>query len=237
MNAAAARRGAAAWPAALLWLALAAPPLRGALEASMSTHMLLQMPLLAASGFAAVRALAPPRRARALELAGGCVPPVLAAMLAASYWMLPRALDAALADGAAELAKFVTLPLLVGAPLALAWERLGAVGRGFVWTNLASMLAVTGWLYLAAPVRLCNAYLASGQHEAGAWMVRLAAAILLGWLAGLLVGTPAQRGEAPAGAGAAPTGCAPARRRSPRSPAGTPRAPSGIRATRPDSRA
>lgn len=188
MKAIAARRGAAAWPAALLWLVLAAPPLRVALEGSMSTHMLVQMPLLAASGFAAVRALAPHRRARVLAQVGGVVPPVLAAMLAATYWMLPRALDATLVDAGAEFAKFATLPLLVGAPLSLAWERLGTLGRGFVWNNLASMLAVSGWLYLAAPLRLCNAYLASGQHEAGAWMVRLAAAILLGWLVSLFVG-------------------------------------------------
>jgi hypothetical protein len=34
--------------ALLLWLALGLPPLRHALESSMSAHMLIQMPLLAA---------------------------------------------------------------------------------------------------------------------------------------------------------------------------------------------
>lgn len=191
------RPGAAACWAALLWLALALPPLRDALEGSMRMHMLVQMPLLAATGFIAVRALAATRRARVLQLSGGSVPLVLAAMLAASYWMLPRALDAALADPAAALAKFITLPVLVGAPLALAWPRLGTVGRGFVWTNLASMLAVTGWLYVAAPVRVCNAYLASDQYEAGMWMVWLAVAILFGWLVGLFVGAAAPQSATP----------------------------------------
>ena len=37
---------------AILWLALAAPPVRAWLEASMALHMLLQLPLLAATGYA-----------------------------------------------------------------------------------------------------------------------------------------------------------------------------------------
>jgi hypothetical protein len=184
--------------ALLLWLALGLPPLRHALESSMSAHMLIQMPLLAAAGFAAAGALRPGVRARLLSWAGGALPLVLAAMLASSYWMLPRALDAALAEPAAEMAKFASLPLLVGAPLALAWPALGTIGRGFVWTNLSSMLAVTGWLYIAAPVRVCNNYLASAQYDTGMWMVRLAVLVFIGWLLAMLAGAP-RRAAAPAG--------------------------------------
>lgn len=174
--------------ATLLVALLATPPLRDALEASMTTHMLVQMPLLAMAGFAAARAL--PRRWRIglYRFAGGSVPLALAAMLASSYWMLPRALDAALVDAWAETAKFASLALLVGAPLALAWERLGSIGRGFVCTNFFSMLAVLGWLYIAAPVRLCNSYLVGEQASAGWSMVYLALALFAGWLASLFVG-------------------------------------------------
>lgn len=218
------RHAPGGWLALLLWLVLASPPLRHALEASMSTHMLVQMPLLAAIGFVGARALRAEVRVRVLRWLGGAVPLVLAAMFAASYWMLPRALDAALAEPVAELAKFVSLPLLVGAPLALAWPALGVIGRGFVWTNLSSMLAVTGWLYIAAPVRVCNSYLASAQQDTGMWMVRIAVLVFIGWLLAMLLGAPLRA-------------TAPASPRSPRSPADIPRDPSDNRATAARSRA
>lgn len=173
-------------PACIALLAL--PMLRGWLEASMTTHMLVQMPLLAAAGFIAVRGLPAAWRQRLRRWAGGALPLVLLALFASSYWMLPRALDAALNEPTAELAKFASLPLLVGAPLALAWERLGAIARGFVWTNFLSMLAVLGWLYIAAPVRVCNNYLESAQQDAGWWMVWLAIAGFAGWLVRWLAG-------------------------------------------------
>jgi hypothetical protein len=67
-----------------------------------------------------------------------------------------------------------------------------------VWTNLSSMLAVTGWLYIAAPVRVCNNYLASAQYDTGMWMVRLAVLVFIGWLLAMLAGAP-RRAAAPAG--------------------------------------
>ena len=162
----------------------------------MRAHMLVQMPLLALAGFVAAAALPPGRRSALHRLAGGSLPLALAAMLASSYWMIPRALDAALVDPWAETAKFVTLPLFVGAPLALAWERLGSIGRGFVWTNFFSMLAVLGWLYIAAPVRVCNSYLVGEQAVAGWSMVYLAIALFIGWLSSLFVGARPAPGEA-----------------------------------------
>lgn len=197
-----------ALPALATVLLLALPPLRQWLEASMSTHMLVQMPLLAAAGFIGLRGWSAARRARLRRWVGGPLPLVLVALFASSYWMLPRALDAALLDPWTELAKFVSLPLLVGAPLALAWERMGAIARGFVWTNFLSMLAVLGWLYIAAPVRVCNSYLQSGQYEAGRWMVGLAVAGFIAWLAAWLAGpgaTPPTEAADPAPASRAGT--------------------------------
>ncbi|MCO5101459.1 MAG: hypothetical protein M9885_11305 [Burkholderiaceae bacterium] len=156
----------------------------------MTLHMLVQMPLLAAAGFAAATALPAPRTQAIVDRVGGAVPCVLVASLASMFWMIPRALDLALADPAFETAKFVALPLLVGAPLALAWPRLGVLGRGFVWTNLASMLAVLGWLYRASPLRACNAYPVADQRAAGDWLVFLAIVVFVGWLATLFVAQP-----------------------------------------------
>lgn len=177
----------AALPATALIL-LATPPARLWLEATMSAHMLVQIPLLVVCGFLAIRSLDGWRQERMLAALGGAVPCVLLALVASSYWMLPRALDAALGQALAEVAKFVTLPALVGAPLALAWRRLGLIGRGVVWTNFFSMLAVLGWLYLAAPVRVCNSYSAFEQERAGWLMVALALGLFIAWLGALFVG-------------------------------------------------
>ena len=171
-----------------LYLLLATPFVRSALEATMTLHMLVQIPLLAAIGVVACRLLAGHTQDALLDRAGGAVPCVVLATFASSYWMLPRALDDALAIPLIEAAKFVSLPLLVGMPLALAWRRLAAIGRGFVWTNFISMLAVLGWLYIAAPVRLCNSYLVDQQENAGWWMVKLSILLFAGWLGGLFFG-------------------------------------------------
>ena len=171
------------------YLLLATPVARDWLEATMSRHMLVQMPLLVIIGIIACRLLPAQWQNSIVIGLGGAWPSVIVAMFASSYWMLPRALDAALTDPLAEVAKFLSLPLLVGFPLALAWRRLTLIGRGFVWTNFFSMLAVLGWLYIAAPVRVCNSYLVNDQENAGWYMVMGSVLLFLWWLGALLVGS------------------------------------------------
>jgi|GEM_PF-296312 len=173
----------------LAYLLLATPMARGWLEVTMSSHMLVQIPLLAAMGFLAVRVLPKVRQQALLTTLGGGLPCVLLAAIASTYWMLPRALDAALATPLVEVAKFVTLPVLVGAPLSLAWQRLSIIVRGVIWTNFISMLAVLGWLYIVAPVRVCNNYSVFEQERAGWLMVILAVSLFLAWLCRLFVGS------------------------------------------------
>ena len=171
-----------------IYLFLTTPVARATLEATMGRHMLVQIPLLAAAGVIAARWLPERCKDSLLAACGGALPCVVVALFASSYWMLPRALDAALATPLAEAAKFITLPALVGLPLALAWQRLSVIGRGFVWTNFISMLAVLGWLYIAAPVRVCNSYLVDEQGSTGWLMVKLSILLFTGWLATLFVG-------------------------------------------------
>ncbi|MCM2253336.1 MAG: hypothetical protein NDJ19_13320 [Ramlibacter sp.] len=180
--------------AAALYLVLATPSVRGWMEASMTGHMLVQIPLLAAIGALSCRLLPWRLQDRLLAAAGGAIPCVLLATFASTYWMLPRALDDALTHGWNEAAKFLSLPLLVGLPLGLAWKRLEVMGRSFVWTNAISMLAVLGWLYIAAPVRVCNNYLVDQQESAGWWMVQLAVLLFACWLGSLFVGGPRMAG-------------------------------------------
>ena len=106
--------------------------------------------------------------------------------------MVPRALDLTLASPAMEATKFITLPLLVGAPLALSWRPLGGLGQGFVLANVLPMWAVVGWLYAVSPVRVCNFYLVDQQVAAGVGL--LVAAVAVGLTTGLLAfrsGSPA----------------------------------------------
>src|SRR4029079_18351665 len=73
---------------------------------------------------------------------------ILMAAAASSWWMGPRACDAALASPAMELAKFVSLPLFVGVPLAVSWSWLGGIGRGVGVANVPALWAVGGAVLL-----------------------------------------------------------------------------------------
>jgi hypothetical protein len=169
---------------ALLVGVLALPGMREALERVMAPHMLLQIPLLGMAGALAATGLPLEWKRRIDGWNRGGVSGTLLALIAGSWWMVPRALDLALGSPAMELAKFVTLPLFVGAPLALSWNHLGFIGRGFVIANVLPMWAVVGWLYLVAPVRLCNFYLVEQQVSAGLGL--LGAAVGLGVMVGVL---------------------------------------------------
>jgi hypothetical protein len=145
-------------------------------------HAAVQIPLLATAGFLAGRALAPRFGALAGWNARG-VPGLLIGSAVASVWMLPRAMDGALASQAVELAKFTTLPCAAGLPLGLSWPELSPLLRSFVFANAASMLAAFGWLYHAAPIRVCNFYLVDEQRVVGTLYLAAAAVIVA---AGLL---------------------------------------------------
>jgi hypothetical protein len=151
----------------LLVAALALPGVRGSLERVMVTHMLVQIPLLALAGAVAAGALPVGWRGRIAAWNRGGVSGTTVALIASSWWMVPRALDLALGSPAMEVTKFVTLPLLVGVPIRLSWRPLGVMGRGFVLANVLPMWAVVGWMYVVAPVRVCNFYLLDQQVAAG----------------------------------------------------------------------
>jgi hypothetical protein len=161
----------------LLVAALALPGMRDALERAMVTHMLVQIPLLVLAGVLLAGELPVGWRSRIAAWNRGGVSGTMLALLASSWWMVPRALDLALASPAMEATKFVTLPLLVGVPLRLSWRPLGAMGRGFVLANVLPMWAVVGWMYVVAPVRVCNFYLVDQQVAAGAGLLIASVAV------------------------------------------------------------
>jgi hypothetical protein len=182
-----------------LWLLLALPPVAAWLERNIVTQAALQIPALALAGYCIGRALpGPASRLRGWNQDG--VPALLLGAGTLSLWMLPRAMDASLADSRIELAKYLSLPLAAGLPLALGWPRLGFVARAFVWANALSMLATLGWLYRVAPTRLCSYYLIDDQRRLGDVLLLLCAALGLVGLWRAFAPRPASAAAAFAGA-------------------------------------
>lgn len=165
-----------------LLLIAATPPLAGWWEAGLVRHMLMQIPMLVLSGILLARAVTPRvTPAVPVDNAKG-VATVLVAAFCLTFWMLPRWLDAAVADGRVDAAKIGTLVLLAGLPLGWGWPRLGTVAKAFVWSHLIAMFAILGVLYLGFPDRLCNSYLISEQSVLGQAMLGLA--VLVGMFCG-----------------------------------------------------
>ncbi|GEM_PF-546933 len=149
------------------------------LEMTMMGHVLIQLPLLVVCGWLVTPSL-PSRLESAIEKDNEYgIPGILIVIFTVLFWMLPRSLDAALASPFMEFTKFVTLPTLIGIPLALSWPLLTPVAKGFVIGNLLSMLAVLGWLYTQAPIRLCNYYLINQQQQVGNLLLAITAGIAL----------------------------------------------------------
>jgi len=151
---------------------------RAPLEATMWRHMLVQLPLLVACG-----ALLRPW----LRLAPGAarwdaqgLATLTGAAFATTYWMIPRALEQALAAPFATAMKFASL-LLLGALLPGAMRRAHVVVQLFFVANICAMMAIAGMLYRELPQRLCNAYLLDDQELTGRALVGLALALGVAW--------------------------------------------------------
>lgn len=161
----------------LLWLALALPPARAVLESSMSLQMLVQMPLLAWLGGWLACALPRSCIKGSARWNHGGISGFLLAGLAGMVWMVPRMIDAALEQPWIAFAKFASIPLLVGAPLALSWPRAGFVIRGVVLVEAVATAFRLGWLYLASNTQLCGNYLVDDQRQLGRALLVLGTAL------------------------------------------------------------
>lgn len=172
--------------AVLAWLLLLAPPLRNALESSMTAQMLLQLPLLVGVGWLLGCSLSAPARARVDRWNHLGISGLLLASIATAFWMLPRALDASVSETSIAATKYLSLPLLVGLPVALSWPRANFIVQGVLLLELIATFFRLGWLYLISPQRLCSLYLLDDQQRLGQFMLVIGAALLAG-IAGKLV--------------------------------------------------
>ncbi|MEF8793329.1 hypothetical protein [Thiohalorhabdus sp.] len=185
-----------------LWAVLALPPVRAALEATLAGHMVAQIGLLAVAGWWLGRGLGPVRAGEAAGFNRFGATGVVVAVFVLAFWMLPVSLDRALLEPAWEAGKYLSVPALIGLPLARSWPRLPPLARGLLWANGVSMLVVMGWVYREAPVRLCNSYLLDQQLLLGLTLWGLGVAVAAYWTIRAFAGGPAdERGDA---AGQAP---------------------------------
>jgi len=178
-----------------LWIGLALPFVRAGLEARLITHVLIQLLGLATAGYLIGIGLRP-HFAGLMDRWNRYGATGLALVISTgAIWMLPRSIDASLDLGLVESAKYVSLPLLLGVPLALSWPRFGTILRGFLKTNFLSMMIFFGWLYIAAPVRLCNSYLIDDQTLLGTAFLVITAVLSVLWSAPLFFdsGLPNER--------------------------------------------
>jgi hypothetical protein len=178
-------------------------PARQALEASMSVHMVVQVPLLALCG-ALLAAWLPVRwRARIDRWNAHGIAGLFAVALAMALLMVPRLLDLAVVDLRIDAAKALVL-LACGAALRLSWTRAGALVQGFFLGNVLPMMGAVGQLYQDSPLRLCNAYLLGDQVRLGQALVGAAIVLGVAWFARLLIvlvrresaGLPSQASQA-----------------------------------------
>ncbi len=157
------------------------PSIRRMMEIDMAYHMLLQFPLILLAGWLLEKML--PMQIKTGFQAWNCtgITGLLAASMILMFWMIPRALDLVLVNPALEFLKFLSLAL-AGMALASSWPLAGMIVRGFFLGNLLPMMMVVGWLYIEAPVRLCNSYLSNDQLRTGSGLLALSIAASLLWL-------------------------------------------------------
>jgi hypothetical protein len=166
------------------WMVLLGPallfiePLRQFVESRMALHMLVQFPLLVASGcllsqrtvgFRLVW-----RRLDALNSHGMLGVSIASCVLA--LWMVPAALDLALLSEPIRWAKYATL-YLAGLLLGRSCTRLNAELEVFFAGMLAWMMATVGLVYQSMPQRLCVNYLIDEQRWTGSGLVFYAGAL------------------------------------------------------------
>ncbi len=138
----------------------------------MALHMLVQLPLLVASGWWLSRLCGAPhplwRPFDALNAHGLLGISVASGMF--GVWMVPAALDLALLSEPMRWAKYATLSL-AGLLLGRSYRRLSAELEVFFAGMLAWMMATVGLIYQTLPQRLCVNYLIDEQRGTGLGLV------------------------------------------------------------------
>lgn len=154
------------------------------LEESMVRHMLIQFPLILATGV--LLGFAMPVRIQqritcfnAYGLSG-----LILFMLVTAFWMIPRALDHALLSPGVEFAKVLSL-LVAGMAIQCSWRPAGLVIQTFFIGNWSWMSAAVGLTYQTSSTRLCNFYLVDQQILTGQGLTIIPLILVSAWIVSL----------------------------------------------------
>lgn len=150
----------------ILFIILALPPIIHWMESIMIIHMLVQMPLLIIVGLLIGKQFIEMLNSFLKSWNGNGVPGILIVVFITSFWMIPRTMDEALTISHMELFKFISLPI-VGIFIKDSWYKLQDVGKVFLYLNYLSMFSLMAWLYIDAPIQVCNNYLQVEQQMLG----------------------------------------------------------------------
>ena len=149
--------------------------IRNLIESRMVTHMLLQFPVLVASGW--MFALAVSTWSFWLDKMDTIDAHGLLAMSFAScalaFWMIPTALDLALLSESVRWAKYISL-WLTGLLLGRAWQKVSTEVELFFLGMVIWMMATVGMIYQSMVQRLCVSYLLDEQRWTGIGLVAVA---------------------------------------------------------------
>lgn len=163
-------------------------PARELLETSMTSHIMIEFPLLVLAG--CLMALSfKERGAKFFSVFNkGGIPGILIASFALIFWMIPKWLDYSIASESIAVLKVFSITFLVGFPLASSWSLLHPLVAALIKIEFLTMLFRLGWIYLISPDRLCNNYLLSDQMLLGESLLILAAGLSVLWILPLFTG-------------------------------------------------
>lgn len=151
----------------ILLVLLIIPPVRNTMESIMISHMLVQIPLLIVSGWLMADVILKRFKPTFVKWNENGAAGILLVVLITAFWMIPLNMDKSLEMWSVELFKFVSLPLLGGIPLRDSWKKISSLVKSFIIFNYISMFGLLAWIYIEAPVRVCNSYLESDQEILG----------------------------------------------------------------------
>jgi len=154
--------------------------LRQWLEANMARHMLVEFPLLLCAGAAVGAALTPRHRARRRSYNQYGLTGLAFLSLAIGFWMIPAALDAAIASPAMAAAKYASL-IVAGLAAPASFQSAPLAVQAFFVGNVGWMTATAGLLYQDADRQLCLYYLVGMQSLTGRGLVVVSVAMVVAW--------------------------------------------------------
>jgi hypothetical protein len=178
------------WAIALAPLLFVAEPIRHMIESRMPAHMLLQFPMLIASGWTTAEVQTIERslwwkRFDTINAHGLLAITLGSCVLA--LWMIPTALDFSLLSDPVRWSKYASFwvaGLLLNRSRRQVSEELGMLFVG----SLAWMLATVGFIYQSMPQRLCVSYRLDEQYWTGIGLVGIAYVVVAAWLYRIALG-------------------------------------------------